>query len=90
MRIFYDFSLLAKIWTLFFVNGSSIYREKVWELKQRCGLADALGGKTKKFKQKGYAVFVAFEGQCFISILVQGIWTVFQDCCAAVLAFYGQ
>ena len=29
-------------------------------------------GKQKKFKQKGYAVFVAFEGQCFYAILVQG------------------
>ena len=46
---------------------------------------DALGGKTKKFKQKGYAVFVAFKGQCFIAILVQGIR---QQCRTAVQQFW--
>ena len=39
LRIFYDF-FLSKNMDPFFGNGFSIYREKVWEFKQRCGLAD--------------------------------------------------
>ena len=34
---------------------------------------DVLGGKTKDSNKKRYVVFVAFEGQCFYVILVQGI-----------------
>ena len=39
LRIFYDF-FSSKNLDPFFVNGFSIYREKVWEFKQKGGLAE--------------------------------------------------